>query len=209
MLKLGAIDYTTNVQRNIKSHKESSEKCRNSISWQSQVTSADWADVTKTKRISMQAVRAGSELQLYQSGQRDLLIQNSENHTKLTAILTQQIFLHVKNINQKTAVLNQPIQRKMRHVLTVKTLQNMRKILAALRLSLNDTAIRASSGCERSLVALRSDLSRTAIRYAIAGDSIDAKTIFYLFPCLSTSYKLVKFSRISGTILFVFQYAKH
>ena len=83
MLKLGAVDYTTNVQRNIKSHKESSEKCRNSISWQSQVASADWADVTKTKRISMQAVRDGSELQLYQSGQRDLLIQNSENHTKL------------------------------------------------------------------------------------------------------------------------------
>lgn len=97
----------------------------------------------------------------------------------------------------------------MRHVLTVKTLQNMRKILAELRLSFNGTAIRASSGCERSLVALRSGLSRTAIRYAIAGDSIDAKTTFYLLPCLSNCYKLVKFSRISSSILFIFQYAKH
>lgn len=209
MLKLGAVDYTTNVQRNIKSHKESSEKCRNSISLQSQVASADWADVTKTKRISMQAVRAGPELQLYQSGQRNLLIQNSENHTKLTAVLTLQTFQYVKNINQKTTVLNQPIQRKMRHVSFAKILQNMRKILAELRLSFNGTAIRASSGCERSLVALRSGLSRTAIRYAIAGDSIDAKTTFYLLPCLSNCYKLVKFSRISSSILFIFQYAKH
>lgn len=157
----------------------------------------------------MQAVRAGSELQLYQSGQRDLLIQNSENHTKLTAVLTQQTFLHVKNISQKTAVLNQPIERKMRHVLIAKIPQNVRKNLKALRLSFNGTAIRASSGCERSLVALRSSLSRSTIRYAIAGDSIDAKTILYLFPCLSTSYKLVKFSRISSSILFIFQYAKH
>lgn len=92
----------------------------------------------------------------------------------------------------------------MRHVLTVKTLQNMRKILAELRLSFNGTAIRASSGCERSLVALRSGLSRTAIRYAIAGDSIDAKTTFYLFPCLSNCYKLVKFSRISSFHSFYF-----
>lgn len=44
MLKLGAVDYTTNVQRNIKSHKESSEKCRNSVSWQSQVASVRWAE---------------------------------------------------------------------------------------------------------------------------------------------------------------------
>lgn len=97
----------------------------------------------------------------------------------------------------------------MRHVLIAKIFQNMQKTLAALRLSFNGTAIRASSGCERSLVALRSGLSRTTIRYAIAGDSIDAKTTFYLLPCLSTSYKLVKFSRISSSILFIFQYAKH
>lgn len=157
----------------------------------------------------MQAVRAGSELQLYQSGQRDLLIQNSENHTKLTAVLAQRTSLHVKNINQKPVVLNQPIQRKMRHVSFAKILQNVRKTLAALRLSFNGIAIWASSGCERSLVALRSHLSRTAIRYAIAGDSIDAKTTFYLLPCLSSCYKLVKFSRISSSILFIFQYAKH
>lgn len=97
----------------------------------------------------------------------------------------------------------------MRHVLIAKILQNVRKNLKALRLSFNGTAIRASSGCESSLVALRSDLSRTTVRYAIAGDSIDAKTTFYLLPCLSNCYKLVKFSRISGTILFVFLYAKH
>ena len=209
MLKLGAVDYTTNVQRNIKSHKESSEKCRNSISLQSQVASADWADVTKTKRISMQAVRAGPELQLYQSGQRNLLIQNSENHTKLTAVLTQQTFLHVKKINLKPVVLNQPIQRKMRHVLIAKIPQNVRKNLKALRLSFNGNAIRASSGCERSLVALRSDLDRTTVRYVIAGDEINLIKTFYLIPCLSAGYKVVKFSRISGTILFVFLHAKH
>lgn len=209
MLKLGAIDYTTNVQRNIKSHKESSEKCRNSISSQSQVASADWADVTKTKRISIQSVRAGPELLLYQSGQRNLLIQNSENHTRSTAVLTQQTFLHVKKINQKSVVLNQPIQRKMRHVLIVKILQNVRKNLKALRLSFNGTAIRASSGCERSLVALRSDLSRTAVRYVIAGDEINLITIFYIIHCLSAGYKLVKFSHISSSILFISQYAKH